>query len=542
MNARSALRFLGALAAVPRRFPFALAAAAVASFAAMVMVGRGSSGTTWEERIVFCAVLAFPLCVGAALWTEGRRGLVPHLAAIGAALGAWFAFPGVPLRDSETTSLLLLILAATALASAVPGLRGGADLWWRMNLGTLNATILAVIFALAVLLGLQLALFSLRELFGWRNPDAAPRVFAFCVFFVGPAALLAALPRLDAAEGTFDPWRLLSKFALVPLGLLYTGILAAYAVKILWERRLPDGMVAWPVLALGAYGTAAMLLSWPWTRTESWGRWFARLYPTAFLAGSVLLFIALATRITAEGVTAERFLGLAAGAWFVLAALLFLLAPARAPVAVTISFVLIALISAIGPFSASAVSLVSQSDRLTRALAADWKNNEPLEREIESRVRYLARQYGIRGVEPFAGPLTVESDRGWNIGLAALERLGHPAGRENRPFRSWRTELPADTEGMTKLFPALDLSDNVTLGKAASGEMLSIGRRGRTLGAFVADRQIHTFALPAEIPAPDAPPVAFDWTFENRTFRLVVFSFSLRGDEVSDVRFVVLEK
>lgn len=536
LSPRSALALLGALADAPRRFPIAVIAAAVASFGAMVAITDG--GTMWAERLAFLGVLAFPLGVAAALWTEGRGGIVPHLLAVAAAVGAWFAFPGLPTLESETTSVILLILAATALASAVPGIRGGSDLWWRMNLGAFNAAILAAIFALAVLIGLQLALFSLRELFGWRNPDAAPRVFIACVFFVGPVALLAGIPRLDAAEGFFAPWRLLSKFALVPLGLLYTGILAVYAVKIVWGRQLPDGMVAWPVLALGAYGTAAMLLAWPWTRTEPWGRWFARLYPAAFVAASVLLFLALATRIAAEGVTAERFLGLAAGAWFVLAALLFLLAPARAPVAVTTLFALMALVSAIGPFSASAVSLVSQSERLTRALAASWKGNEVLEREIGSRVRYLAREYGVRGVEPFTGPLTVESDRGWNIGSAALEKLGHPGGRERLSFDFWKSKHPADTAGTRFLFAPE--RNAAALGETKDGRPLSIARRDSRLVACVGDDIVHTFPLVAM--AEDASPPVFDWTFETRTFRLVVFSFTLRGDEVGDAEFVVFEK
>ncbi len=554
--------FAKALARVPARFPLPLLAAAVATWAAIKMTHGSVAERDGMLRIVLAAIFGFPALVSATLAGELRPSWrwMWALAGLAAVTGVWATSEGLTASSAMGVRQFLLIIAATALASSVAGLgndRSGN--WWRMNVGTLNAAILAGIFSGIVLIGLQLALLSANELFGLGLDRQYADVFWICSMFIGPGVFLGLLPAVRAEADTSGPgftvWRGLSKYALVPLGLLYTGILMAYGVKILLAGGLPDGMVALPVLVLGAFGTAATLLLHPWRAAEVWARWFSRIYPVAYLVLSPMLFLSFAVRIGDYGVTAQRYLGLAAGVWFALAALVFLLRPGRLLCAVPLSLCLITLVAAVGPFSAARVSLASQSARLAALLKPGVMTDADTETEAASIVRYLANQYGASAVERFTGPLGLDPKAsGWQVQEAALKVLGLSEGGSSRAgaeVYDGRGAGAWEIAGYRNLFlPRPPEAWPVRLGADADGRLLFVTLKDGDLVATAADETVVVFPLreltKAEVEKAGKAP-AFEWNHDGRQWKVLVLraEWVIDSDgtrQVTDGSVMVLER
>ena len=90
-----------------------------------------------------------------------------------------------------------------------------------MNIGALNALILAQILTLVVFIGLMLALESLRSLFHLELSGVHEDVMAVCGFLVAPLAFVMLLPAaradLDSKQPGFAVWGRLCQWALVPI-------------------------------------------------------------------------------------------------------------------------------------------------------------------------------------------------------------------------------------------------------------------------------------------------------------------------------------
>ena len=161
------------------------------------------------------------------------------------------------------------------------------------------------------------------------RPRAALRTgksiwYASALGFVAPVSFLAFAPRsftdpITAREETDFTMRAVAalvKFVLVPLLLVYTAILYAYAVKIALAWELPKGTLGSLVVGYLLVGAATLLLGYP--SRESGG---ALRPPVLALLGGlaalpvVLLFIAVGRRIADYGVTEQRYLMVLVGVW-----------------------------------------------------------------------------------------------------------------------------------------------------------------------------------------------------------------------------------
>jgi hypothetical protein len=137
-----------------RRFPLVILAG-IFGVAAIITCNHTDSETLGKLglRIAWAVAVAFPLLVAAAYAGE----LFPR--------SRW------------------IFQSAAATASAVPGLvKNPKSNWWRTNIGALNALILAQILSLVVLIGLMLALESLRSLFHLELSRVHEDIMAVCGF------------------------------------------------------------------------------------------------------------------------------------------------------------------------------------------------------------------------------------------------------------------------------------------------------------------------------------------------------------------------
>lgn len=519
------------------------------------MIVSNHSGSAEVDRycdeIFFAVLFAFPVFVAAVYAGElfPRRKWIFQIASVLAVLAHWhFLDP-----DTEGMNLLLVWIAAACAASVVPGLVSKPEKnWWRVNIGALNAIILASILTLIVFIGSQLAVESIRSLFDLEIRISMD-VIAICGLVVAPLAVTALLTpareEMDANQAGFAVWGRLCQWALVPMGFLFTGILAAYAVRILLERELPDGMVAMPVLALGCYGLAAQLILEPWRADKVWARAFSMVFPVVFPLFSILLFVSLESRISEYGFTWQRYLALALAVWIVACCIGFLfrgrVSAAFAPALLGV----FSLLAAFGPWSSQEVCLRSQAAILENLLANRTPESDA---RIASSLRYIAFNYDRAVLERFTGALEVKDDANkYDLARVARKKLDLPETNSDGSLRV-EFEWPGDRAVSVEGYRAIHGLDGgiVELGETASGERLAIRVDKNELTAFAGLEKVHVFDFsnidPDAAESAAAPP-GFVWSFEGREFRVVVtraeWDQAAVGERnLKSATFVVLEK
>jgi len=532
-----------------RRFPLVVLAGLIGA-AAIGILNHSDSEAVKESagRVSFSMAFAFPLLVAAVYAGElflRRRWIFQAFAV----LGIWAHWQFLDPKQ-EGLTMLVVWIAAASIASTIPGLVTEPQKnWWRVNFGALNAIVLASILNLIVLAGLMVALESIRSLFHLKLPRLDGDLVGFCGFLFWPLATTALLPParavLDANQPGFAVWGRLCQWALVPMGFLFTGILAAYAGRILIERAMPDGMVALPVLALGSYGLVAVWISEPWRDERKWTRSFTRIFPVAFPLFSILLFLALSRRINDYGFTSERYAALALAVWITVCCLISLVRRSAPPTIATALLAVFALLATFGPLSARQVCLRSQMGRLEKLLADRSAENDNL---IASSLSYIALNYDQAMVEKITGPLDLEKGASkYDVNKAAKKKMGLPEVGYDGSVRvnfQWPDKKPVSVEGYRLLhsrdggFVLLGTNDDPQIGIHAEQVVARSG--GKTL---------HVFDLsginPTTAEAADAPP-SFEWKYGNREFLVILLSASWRGSgkaaRLVSAKTLVLEK
>ncbi len=523
-----AMMFRPSLGGAFRRFPWLMAAAVLATLAALLALhaGCGRDFALQCARVAAVMVSGFPLLVAVSYAGEiNRRARVPSLvAAFAIMLGFWFLLPGGDDPFAFWYRYGVILLFAVALSSAVPAFAGDSS-WWRANVGLLQALLLAFILSVVVEAGLQIASASVGALFGWWSARLSFDILFVVALFVAPLAVVSLLPARDGVAGGApvfaDYWRRLCQWVLVPLGFLYIAILVVYALLIVIRHQLPDGMVALPVLVLGAYGTASMLLLQPWRAEHAWAHRFFRIYPVAFVFCSVLPFFALAERIGMYGMTFDRYSALAVGIWFVVAAVVFLFRSRVASLLVMLALALICAAAAIGPASAGAWSLRSQTVRISRLLREPVRDDA----QIFSGLRFLAESFGRSAVEKFSGPLgEVDAGSSWVIARAAAKQLGistGPAGkaaaREEFAYRWSGKAFPL--EGFSGMFSG----DKPDLGKTKAGETIEVRLSNGRISMFADGTELRQLLPDGSGALPDKDkPFTVSFSIDGRDFLLFV--------------------
>ncbi len=548
-------KVLGSLATASGRFPLVVLAG-LAGLAAALVFNHGSGNKDLENhctRFLLTAITALPLGVAAGLAGDMRRAWRWPALAAGLALtaGVWFVLPVEMETSPHVYRYAALLLGAAALASAVPGAAGNAA-WWRMNVGMIQAIVLAGILSGVVALGLQLAVFSVEKLFDFELDKLHIDLMSFAAFVVAPLAVITLLPPAaeESAAAASAFWEGLCKWVLVPLGFIFTAILAVYAVTILVRRELPDGMVAMPVLSLGAYGTAALLLLQPWRDERAWARWFVRIYPAAFLVFSVLMFLAIAERIGAYGVTFARYSALAFGLWFAVAALVFLLRAGKGSLVVAGLLALGSVAAALGPASAATLSLRSQSERLRALLLSPAGEADPT--QIRSGLKYLASNFGLAAVEDVTGPLGLDAEkaRPWQLPDEAMKKLGLETGGGAIKFEC-SGDVPVPTEGFRFVYPIpRNHWTERDLGKNAAGEPLAVKFRSGELAVFAGDEKVRELLPSAMLGMKSdtdaTEPLRVPFSVDGREFCLVVLRAEVAtkdgGPRLQQADYLILEK
>ncbi|MGI9382238.1 MAG: DUF4153 domain-containing protein [Methyloligellaceae bacterium] len=371
------------IGAAAERFPIAvLAAASITAFLVFDVddvLGLSDDAVlrvTLGHASAFFWALAVALRAEAADWDPTRRFGIT-LAGIGVIAGL-YAFPRiVALQPFQLCAALAILAGLAPYLARRTGDVGPA--FWQYNHQLWLGFGLALVGAGLFAGGLSLIIETLELLFDLDfGPWVHRKVWTVGLGLIAPINWLSLAPRDfgkdvpigEQTEFTSQAVANIVKFILVPLLLVYTAILYAYAVKIAVDGVLPKGRLGPMVLAYGGLGSLTALLAYP-TRGVGgplvalfWRHWF---WLTA--VPLVLLFLAAYARIAQYGVTDERYLVVLAGFWLASLAVLFAFKRDDRDIRVLpLSLCLLLGLAAFGPWGTAATSVRSQTSELAALL------------------------------------------------------------------------------------------------------------------------------------------------------------------------------
>jgi hypothetical protein len=304
------------------RFPLAVTLAAALTF---YKLGHDIPGDA-ELRVLGALAASFLWVVAADLYVEanGRSqaarialwlcGIVVIAVLFKFSWEIWFLPPLL------IGALLLLVGLASHLG------RGESNsTFWLFNHRLWLGALLALAGGVLLGAGLSAIHATLNLLFGLGLSSRwLERIWTVSLGFVAPVSFLAFAPRRfndkiterEEQDFTMRAAAALVKFVLVPLLLVYTAILYAYAVKIALAWELPKGTLAAMVVAYLFVGAVTLLLGFP-SRDQGGPllRFFWRHWVLLVALPVGLLFIAVSRRIVDYGLTEERYMIVLAGVW-----------------------------------------------------------------------------------------------------------------------------------------------------------------------------------------------------------------------------------
>jgi len=315
--------------------------------------------------------------------------------------------------------LLLLFLIAIFWTPFVNVHLSNVD-YWEYVKGVILALLMTLNFTIVIVLGVNVALYAVEELFGFNVKGKYYMmldVFIIGVFSV--AYFLSQIPsQIQSIKAILPPPRVekfFTLYVLTPLTGLYFIILYAYTTKILMSADWPKGLLSWLIVAFSAVAVLTYLF---WThfaaeQTSKWRRWIW----LAVLVQTLLLFVAVGMRIAEYSWTENRYMVLLLGVWLAGISLYFLVKKEAKIKWIFVSLSLLIAISQVGPLSAYNVSQKAQATRL-ESLLSEYRQFKPedVKQKVTARVRYeisdvteyLFTHYGIEVLEPIFPKITTE--------------------------------------------------------------------------------------------------------------------------------------
>ncbi len=450
---------------------------------------RADGMDTWAKGAT-AAALALPLVFG--LSVLRARSTVSSgvrwagTAAVLVAAAGYGLFVVSTDRDAEVWRFMALLGAAATALSLVPvvGVVGHERRrweFWRFNALLVGRVVSVVAYGLALYGALAGAVAAVSSLFELKTPEHLYQDLFGAVFFaLVPWVVVGGLPALaaeSADEGEAPRGvRLLGRYLYAPVLVVYLAILLAYAVKVGVTGEMPKNILSPIILLAGLFGFLGSLLLEPLRRDpeHSGVSRLVRAFPAFLLVLLPLAVWAVWVRREQYGWTEFRYLRfallLALGALAVVGT--YRLVRRREPLLLLVPAVLGAtlLLSAVGPWSAPAVSRRSQEARLVSGLReagllADGRYSgpllpldslgrvsgsgdevrtipEPLHGQITGSVTYLYSAHGVDALKGIFPQDLSRYDSGWQLASAIPIRPGCAPGVE---VQSAGATLPAGT-------------------------------------------------------------------------------------------------
>jgi hypothetical protein len=248
--------------------------------------------------------------------------------------------------------------------------------FWQFNKTLFLQFLSASLYSLTLYIGLLIAIHAIKYLFNVEFSDQIEMDLAIVIFtFFHTVFFLNKIPHdlhnLDQQTEYPNGLKIFTQYVLLPLEVVYLIILYAYTGKILFQGKLPEGGVAYLVLAFSIAGIFALLLLYPLRKNQDdrWIQIFSRRYYLALIPLIILLFIGITRRIGDYGITENRYIVAVLAVWLAGITFYFLSGKRDDIRWIPISLSILCFLLPIGPWNIFIVSKNSQLKQFHTILA-----------------------------------------------------------------------------------------------------------------------------------------------------------------------------
>ena len=229
------------------------------------------------------------------------------------------------------------------------------------------------IFVAVLWIGIEIILTTVNYLFFNSGDSLFFRLTTYSFWFItevfGVSLFLSLLKKPDDNLENYEfpfIFNLLIKFVIIPLIIIYTGVLYIYMTKVLISMHLPKGLISHLVLWYTAFSVAVMILITPFTQKDKFFENFKKYFPYFSIPLIFASLFAVFQRTYQYGITENRYYVLISIFWLFFCMILYI--RKMNITGIFISLITSLVISVYTPLSAKNVSNFSQSQRLKRML------------------------------------------------------------------------------------------------------------------------------------------------------------------------------
>ncbi|MCF0056491.1 DUF4153 domain-containing protein [Dyadobacter sp. CY356] len=323
-------------------------------------------------RLSYVFFVAMPLVLSVKILFERRsskKELKYGLLALVALLLFCYYFYISPDPNQNDYYRFILFMAASHLLVSFAGFIrfNEPNGFWQFNKTLFLQFLTATLYSVTLYAGLVIAvetvifLFNIQFLFK-IEADLFYTLFILfhTVFFLSkiPENLQILEEQTDYPSGL----KIFTQYVLLPLEVVYLVILYAYTAKIIFQWQLPEGGVAYLVLAFSVAGILALLLLYPLRDTvkDRWVSLFSRRFYIAISPLILLLFAGISRRINDYGLTENRYLVAVLAIWLAGITIYSLVVKRNDIRWIPVSLSIISFFLAVGPWNIFRVAEKSQ--------------------------------------------------------------------------------------------------------------------------------------------------------------------------------------
>ncbi len=229
------------------------------------------------------------------------------------------------------------------------------------------------IFVAVLWIGVEIILTTVNYLFFNSGDSLFFRLTTYSFWFIievfGVSLFLSLLKKPDDNLENYEfpfIFNVLIKFVIIPLIIIYTGVLYIYMAKVVISMHLPKGLISHLVLWYTAFSVAVMILITPFTQKDKFFENFKKYFPYFSIPLIFASLFAVFQRTYQYGITENRYYVLISIFWLLFCMVLYI--RKMNITGIFISLIACLVISVYTPLSAKNVSNFSQSQRLKRML------------------------------------------------------------------------------------------------------------------------------------------------------------------------------
>src|SRR5690554_1629307 len=269
------------------------------------------------------------------------------------------------------------------------------------------------LYSVTLYLGLSTILFTIEHLF--TVEISGKLYFDLWLMIAGifaPVYFLAEIPAhsLDDEQYNYpNVLKVLFIYILIPIISVYTIILYAYFAKIIITLTWPIGLVSHLVLWYAMFSALLIFCIFPLGKQNQIAKKFINLFPWLILPLIAIMFVSMGKRITAYGLTENRYYVLVTGLWVTAWMLYYCFAKRPRNIVLPVTLSIIAVLAVSGPWSSFTVSKISQNRRLIALLnkyelleesSIIPRTNLPGEakKEINSIIKYFDDKHSLKDI------------------------------------------------------------------------------------------------------------------------------------------------